>query len=101
MTIGVVPRIAVLVMMVAALGLPVNDLVRYAVLLFGAIAIFSGDIRLGLARWFAALAVIAVAVAGATLWPAPRIDEGHNVFIVDRRRRAARWNASCPRKPTG
>jgi len=82
-TIGVVPRIAVLVMMVAALGLPVNDLVRYAVLLFGAIAIFSGDVRLGLMRWLAALAVIVVAVAGVTLWPAPRIDEGHNVFIVD------------------
>jgi hypothetical protein len=82
-TTGVAPRIAVLVMMVAALGLPVNDLVRYAVLLFGAVAIFSGDVRLGPARWFAALAVIVVAVIGATLWPAPRIDEGHNVFIVD------------------
>jgi hypothetical protein len=81
-TTGVVPRIAVLVMMVAALGLPVNDLVRYAVLLFGTVAVFSSDIRLGLTRWFAALAVVVVAVAVATLWPAPRIDEGHNVFIV-------------------
>ena len=77
------PRIAVLVMTVAALGLPINDLVRYAVLLFGAIAIFAGAIRLDLRRWFAALAVIAVAVAGSVLWPAPRIDEGHNVFIPD------------------
>ena len=77
------PRIAVLVMVVAALGLPVNDLVRYAVLLFGAIAIFSGAICLDLRRWFAALAVIAVAVAGTVLWPAPRIDEGHNIFVLD------------------
>ena len=83
MTTGVAPRIAVLVMMVAALGLPVNDLVRYAVLLFGAIAIFSGAIRLDLRRWFAALAVIAVAGAGTALWPAPRMDEGHNVFVPD------------------
>ena len=83
MTIGVVPRIAVLVMMVAALGLPVNDLVRYAVLLFGAIAIFSGDVRLGLMHGLRRWRVIVVAVAGMTLWPAPRIDEGHNVFIVD------------------
>ena len=95
------PRIAVLVMMVAALGLPVNDLVRYAVLLFGAIAIFSGDVRLGLMRWLAALAVIVVAVAGVTLWPAPRIDEGHNVFIVDGAAGRCDWSASCPRKPTG
>ena len=76
-------RIAVLVLVVAALGLPVNDLTRYAVLLIWSIAIFSNAIRIGRARWCAALAVLAIAIAGQWLWPAPRIEEGHNVFVTD------------------
>ena len=43
-------RIAVLALVVAALGLPINDLARYAVLLVGAIAIFSSAIWLGRRR---------------------------------------------------
>ena len=81
MTTGVVPRIAVLVMLVAALGLPVNDLVRYALLLFATVAVFSGTVRLGLDRWLAALGIVAVSIVTLSLWPAPRIEEGHNVFV--------------------
>ena len=33
--------------------------------------------------WFAALAVVMVAIMGKTLFPSPRIEEGHNIFIVD------------------
>src|SRR5437667_7850174 len=83
MTIRAVPRLAVLVLVVAALGLPVNDLARYAVLLIGSVAIFSNAIWLRPARWCAAFAVLAIAVAGPWLWPAPRIEEGHNVFVTD------------------
>ena len=82
-TTRAVLRIAVLVLVVAALGLPINDLTRYGVLLIGSIAVFSNAIRLSPARWCAALAVLAIAVAGPWLWSAPRIDEGHNVFIAD------------------
>ena len=52
-------------------------------LLIGAIAIFSNAIRLSPARWMAAIAVLAISIAGTWLWPAPRIDEGHNVFLAD------------------
>ena len=89
MTTRAVLRIAVLVLMALALGLPINDLLRYGVLLAGSIAIFSSAIWRRSARWIAALAVLAIVVAGQWLWPAPRIEEGHNVFIADEGRAGA------------
>jgi hypothetical protein len=41
------------------------------------LARFSTDRR----RWIAAVALVAAVVAGHVLWPAPRIEEGHNVFL--------------------
>jgi hypothetical protein len=82
-TTRAVLRIAVLALVVAALGLPINDLLRYTALFVGSIAIFSNAIWLRPVRWAAALAILAIAVAGPWLWPAPRIDEGHNVFVTD------------------
>src|SRR5262249_17749628 len=35
-------------------------------------------------RWVGAVALLGLCVLGQWLLPAPRIDEGHNVFIVDR-----------------
>ena len=67
----------------AALGLPINDLFRYALLLVAAVAIFAGAISPSPKAWLAAFAVVMLAVFGKALFPAPRIDEGHNVFIVD------------------
>ncbi len=76
-------RVAALVLVALALRLPINDLPRYGVLLIGSIAIFSSAVRLAPARWLAAFAVLAVSFAAPWLWPAPRIEEGHNVFIAD------------------
>jgi hypothetical protein len=76
-------RIAALVLLVAALGLPINDLFRYAILLIGAAAIFSGLVSRRPIRWIAAVAVIALAAMGHWLLPAPQIDEGHNIFVAD------------------
>ncbi|AMN43403.1 hypothetical protein RHPLAN_49790 [Rhodoplanes sp. Z2-YC6860] len=69
--------------MVAALRLPINDLPRYFVLLIGSVAIFASPIQLSPARWFLAIAALAVSFGGPWLWPAPRIEEGHNVFVTD------------------
>lgn len=71
-------------LVVAALGLPINDLFRYALLLLAALTIFAGDVSADARAWLKAFAVVALAVLGQALWPAPRIDEGHNVFILDR-----------------
>ena len=63
-TARAMPRLAVLVLVVVGLGLPINDLLRYAVLLIGSIAIFSSTIWLRPARWCTAIAVLAACVAG-------------------------------------
>ena len=78
-------RLAALALVVAGLGLPINDLYRYALLVLAAVPIFVGVVSRRPWAWFAAVAIVAAAVVGQTLLPAPRIEEGHNVFIVDGR----------------
>ena len=74
-------RVAALVLAVVALGVPVNDLYRYAVLLIAAVLIFSGRLSPRPSRWLAAIAV--VAAAASLPWfvaPVP-IQQGLNVFL--------------------
>ncbi|HET7022256.1 MAG TPA: hypothetical protein VFI58_16215 [Xanthobacteraceae bacterium] len=77
-------KLAALVLVVAALGLPVNDLFRYALLVIATVVVVAGTMSAQGARWLAAIAAVALCIAGQILFPAPRIEEGHNVFIVDR-----------------
>jgi hypothetical protein len=117
-------KLAALVLVVAALGLPVNDLFRYALLVIATVVVVTGTMRgacsetpahrevpalalrdarsrsllrtraglepgglLGMragTRWGLAIAVVALCIVAHILFPAPRIEEGHNVFIVDR-----------------
>ncbi len=74
-------KAAVLVLGVAAIGLPVNNLNDYALLLIMAVVIFSGEVRLSSAAWLGAAFFVALAVAGQAWLAPPRIDEGHNVFL--------------------
>src|SRR5437763_1629833 len=73
-----------LVLIVVSLGLPINDLFRYALLVVSAVVIFTGVVSMRARRWIAAAAVVAVCVLAQFLWPAPRIEEGQNVFLIDR-----------------
>ena len=69
-------------LVVASLGLPIDDRVAYALLVAAALVILTGDARRTEgARWTAALALTAAVAAGHVLWPAPRVDEGHNIFL--------------------
>ncbi len=77
-------RLAALVLLFAALGLPVNDLYRYGLLLVGTVVIFSGRISLEPRSWLVVFAIVAASLAGRMLVPAPPIEEGHNIFLVDR-----------------
>ncbi len=74
-------KLAVLLLAVAAVGLPINSLGGYALLTVLAVVTFSGEVRLDGRAWLAALAIVAVAIAGQIMLAPPRIDEGHNVFL--------------------
>jgi len=74
-------KFATLVLGVAAIGLPVNGVADYALLLVLAVVIFSGEVRAQGRAWLAAVAIVAIAMVGQALLAPPRIDEGHNVFL--------------------
>jgi hypothetical protein len=74
-------KLAVLIMAVAAVGLPINDIAVYALLVIVAMVAFSGQIRTSWRAWLATAAIVAVAVVGQMALTPPRIDEGHNVFL--------------------
>src|SRR5947208_8070500 len=76
-------KLAALVLVVAALGLPINDLFRYALLVIATVLVVAGTVAARLAPWLAALAAVALCVLGQILFAAPRIAEGHNVFLID------------------
>ncbi|TMJ42536.1 MAG: hypothetical protein E6G86_09405 [Alphaproteobacteria bacterium] len=76
-------KLAALVLVVAALGLPINDLFRYALLVVAAVLVVAGTIAVRVAPWLGALAAVALCVLGQILFAAPRIEEGENVFIID------------------
>ena len=74
-------KLAALLLALAAVGLPVNDIGSYVLLLVATVVIFSGETRASAGAWAAAIAIVAVAVAGQFLLAPPRIEEGHNVFL--------------------
>jgi len=74
-------RLAALIFAVAVLGLPINHIAPYALLLIVTLVIFTGDVSARAGAWFAALAIVAVAIAGQWLISPPRVAEGHNVFL--------------------
>ena len=76
-------KLAALVLLIAALGLPINDLYRYGLLLAGLVVIFCGRISLRPRSWLIASALVVASIGGRLLIPAPLIEEGHNVFLVD------------------
>ncbi len=79
------PRLAALALAVVAIGLPVNHLSGYALLLIAAVLIFSGRLSLRPGRWLAAAAAVAVAaLLPLIIAPAP-IAQGSNVFLPNKR----------------
>ena len=75
-------KLAALLLALAAVGLPVNDVAGYVLLLVATVVIFSGEARARAGAWAAAVAIVAVAIAGQFLLAPPRIEEGHNVFLT-------------------
>lgn len=74
-------KLALLALVLVAVGLPVNHLSDYALLVVLTVAIFTGVVSARPRAWLAACVVIAVALLGKWWLAPPRIDEGHNVFL--------------------
>jgi hypothetical protein len=76
-------KAAALVLVIVALGLPINDLFRYALLVIATVIVAVGTLSSRRGPWLCALAAVALCVLGQISLPAPRIEEGHNVFLLD------------------
>ena len=76
-------KLGALFLVLAALGLPVNGLVNYALLVIATVIVCFGSISRGRLAWFAAVLAVVVCAIGQTFLRAPRIEEGHNIFLVD------------------
>ena len=74
-------KIGVLALAVVAIGLPINDLFDYALLVAASVIVFVGKVERLPSRWLAAVLLAAAVAVGHVLFPAPQIDEGHNVFL--------------------
>ena len=68
-TVRLWARLAALVLLFVALGLPVNDLYRYGLLLVGTVVIFSGRICLQPRAWLIVGAIVAASIAGRCSFP--------------------------------
>jgi len=78
---SVARKVAVLAIVVVAIGLPINDRFDYFTLLAAAVVVCVGTIKAMPSRWIAAAGLAALIAAAHVLLPAPRITEGHNVFL--------------------
>jgi hypothetical protein len=76
-------KFAVLVLVVAALGLPVNDLFRYGLLVIATVIVVAGTVSRRRTPWLGAVAAVVLCVLAQAWLQAPRIEEGHNVFLID------------------
>ncbi len=74
-------KAAALAFAVAAIGLPVNHIAAYLLLVVVAVIIFTGEVSIRASAWIAAGAIVAAALGGQWLLSPPRIAEGHNVFL--------------------
>jgi hypothetical protein len=77
-------KLVALVLVIVGLGLPINDLFRYALLVISTVLIIAGRVSPRFAPWLGAMALVALCVLGQIFFKAPRIEEGHNVFLIDR-----------------
>jgi hypothetical protein len=76
-------KFAALGLVIAAIGLPINHLLGYGLLVLAAVLVFTGSVTGDTRRWAMAALLAAIVVAGHILLPAARIEEGHNIFIGD------------------
>lgn len=79
-------RLGVLVLAAAVIGLPINHIAAYFGFVLVVIVTFCGCVLPQPKRWLLAAAVASIAVLLQVVVSPPRIEEGHNVFLLDEER---------------
>ncbi|HMK78314.1 MAG TPA: hypothetical protein VK438_01630 [Xanthobacteraceae bacterium] len=82
-TSRLLPKLCVLALIALALGRPLNDLASFALLAASVAIVLTGSVWRSATRFLPAALIALAVVAVHVLLPAPRIEEGHNVFLID------------------
>lgn len=80
---GLLRRLALLALIIAIVGLPLNHLFGYAMLVVTAVIAFSGEVTARNRPWLLSVLLAFVAVCGQALLNPSAIEEGHNIFLPD------------------
>jgi len=74
-------KLVLLALMIAVIGLPINHLFAYALLVIVVIVLAVARVTARRRSWAIAIVVVLAALIGKAAVDAPRIEEGHNVFL--------------------
>ena len=74
-------KLFALLLVVLAIGLPINNVSDYVLLAILAVVICCGEVSARPRAWAAAAAIVVAGAAAQAVLSPPRIEEGHNVFL--------------------
>lgn len=77
-------RLAAIALCGLAIGLPINTHAAFACLVVIVLVALTAAIHTRIARWLGAAALAATVVIVHATFPAPRIEEGHNAFLIEK-----------------
>lgn len=80
---GLLRRLTLLALLLAIVGLPLNNLFGYALLAAATVIAFAGEVTARNRPWLLSILLAFIAVAGQAVLNPPSIEEGHNVFLPD------------------
>jgi hypothetical protein len=76
-------KLVMLAAMVAVIGLPINHLFHYLLLVLAVIVLTVSRVTARRRSWAIAIVVVLAAMVGRIAVDVPRIEEGHNAFLPD------------------
>ncbi len=74
-------RLAIILLIVAAVGVPINNLAVYLLLLIATVLVFTGQVTARPRLWLLAVVAVTIAVLFRILLTSQPIEEGHNAFL--------------------
>ena len=78
---SLVLKLIVLALLIAAIGLPINHLFYYLLLVIAVIVLAVSRATSRWRPWAAAIVIVLAAIVARSAIDAPRIEEGHNIFL--------------------